>query len=104
MDLLVQTLAAGLTLGAIYSLAAMALSLFYGATDGFSFAPSGICLLGALVSALTASSFAPLGPVFAPLALLISLLATIAFAAAAGWVLNHRFTLHPRHFGVLPLI
>src|SRR5438105_11254049 len=99
MDLLVQTLAAGLTLGAIYSLAAMALSLFYGATGGFSFAPSGICLLGALVSALIASSLAPLGPVFAPLALLISLLATIAFAAA-GWVLNHSFTLHPRRFGV----
>ena len=104
MDFFIQTLAAGLTLGTIYAVAAMALSLSYGVTGGFSFAPGGIYLLGALVSVLIASSFAPLGPVFAPLALLMSLLAAIAFGAAAGWVLNRSFTLQPRPSGVLPLI
>ena len=104
MNFFIETLAAGLTLGAIYAVAAMAISLVYGATGGFSFAHGGIYLLGALVSALIASSFAPLGPVFAPLALLMSLLAAIAVGVAAGWVLNHNFTLQSRRSGVLPLI
>lgn len=104
MDFFIERLADGLTRGCIYSLAAIAFSLFYGVTRGFSFAPGGICLIGALVSAFIVFSFAPLGPVFTPAAFVAAFAAAIAFGGAAGWILNRGLEILPARSGTLPLI
>ena len=86
MNFFIGTVADGLTLGAIYSLAAVAFSLFCGTGGGFSFVPAGICLASAIVSAIVASWIWTFGPVFMLAAFVVSLLASITAGGAAGWL------------------
>jgi branched-chain amino acid transport system permease protein len=104
MELFIGTLAHGLTLGAIYSLAAVAFSL-YGSNNGaFSFAPGGVWLIAALVSAAAGSAFSSLGPAFSPLALCSALFVAVAFGGAAGWVLPRASRLDGTRAGIWPLV
>jgi branched-subunit amino acid ABC-type transport system permease component len=103
MNVFIGTVIDGLTLGAIYSLAAVAFSLFCGTRGVFSFAPGGICLLGAMVSAVVASWISTLAPIFIPAALVAALPVSMTAGGAAGWLLNRGANVHgnSRHVWLL---
>jgi branched-chain amino acid transport system permease protein len=82
---LVQFLASGLTVGAVYALVALGFTLIYNASDVVNFAQGEFVMLGGMVTVFAAGAGAP-----PPLAALLAVLA----AVAAGLLL-HRLAIEP---------
>jgi len=83
-----QYLINGLALGSIYGLIAIGYTMVYGIIRMINFAHGEIYMIGAFVAVTTFSILAAAGVTSVPLALLLVLLASIAFTAAYGWTVE----------------
>jgi branched-chain amino acid transport system permease protein len=100
-----QQLINGLTLGSIYGLIAIGYTMVYGIIGMINFAHGEIYMIGAFIALITFLVLALAGVSSVPLALLIMLLAAMAFTAVYGWTVE-RVAYRPlRHsFRLAPLI
>ena len=105
MEYFLQQLINGLTLGAIYGLIAIGYTMVYGIIGMINFAHGEIFMIGAFVSLITFLILGAAGLTWVPLALLIVLLAAMAFTAAYGWA-TERIAYRPLRgsFRLAPLI
>ncbi|MCU0895457.1 MAG: branched-chain amino acid ABC transporter permease LivH [Rhodospirillales bacterium] len=88
MEYFAQQLINGLTLGAIYGLIAIGYTMVYGIIGMINFAHGEIFMIGAFVSLLTVMVLGMLGITWVPLALLLTLVVTMALTAVYGWSLE----------------
>ncbi len=88
MEYFVQQLINGLTLGAIYGLIAIGYTLVYGIIGMINFAHGEIFMIGAFISIITFLILGIVGVTWVPLALLITLVATMALTPVYGWALE----------------
>ncbi|HYN40129.1 MAG TPA: branched-chain amino acid ABC transporter permease LivH, partial [Rhodospirillales bacterium] len=88
MEYFAQQLINGLTLGAIYGLIAIGYTMVYGIIGMINFAHGEIFMIGAFVSLLSVMVLGMFGITWVPLALLLTLVVTMAFTAAYGWSLE----------------
>ena len=88
MEYFAQQLINGLTLGAIYGLIAIGYTMVYGIIGMINFAHGEIFMIGAFVSLLTVMVLGMLGITWVPLALLMTLVVTMALTAVYGWSLE----------------
>src|SRR3989338_3147326 len=88
MEYFVQQLLNGLTLGAVYGLIAIGYTMVYGIIGMINFAHGEIFMIGAFISLITILVLTSLGIAWAPAALLIALLVTMALTAVYGWALE----------------
>jgi branched-chain amino acid transport system permease protein len=100
-----QQLINGLTLGSIYGLIAIGYTMVYGIIGMINFAHGEIYMIGAFIALITFLVLALVGLSSVPLALLVMLLAAMAFTAVYGWTVE-RVAYRPlRHsFRLAPLI
>jgi branched-chain amino acid transport system permease protein len=100
-----QQLINGLTLGSIYGLIAIGYTMVYGIIGMINFAHGEIYMIGAFIALITFLVLALVGVSSVPLALLVMLLAAMAFTAVYGWTVE-RVAYRPlRHsFRLAPLI
>ena len=100
-----QQLINGLTLGSIYGLIAIGYTMVYGIIGMINFAHGEIYMIGAFIALITFLVLALVGVSSMPLALLVMLLAAMAFTAVYGWTVE-RVAYRPlRHsFRLAPLI
>jgi len=88
MEYFVQQLINGLTLGAIYGLIAIGYTMVYGIIGMINFAHGEIFMIGAFVSLLSVMVLGMFGITWVPLALLLTLIVTMALTAVYGWSLE----------------
>lgn len=88
MEYFAQQLINGLTLGAIYGLIAIGYTMVYGIIGMINFAHGEIFMIGAFVSLLSVMVLGMLGITWVPLALLVTLVVTMALTAVYGWSLE----------------
>jgi branched-chain amino acid transport system permease protein len=88
MDYFVQQLINGLTLGAIYGLIAIGYTMVYGIIGMINFAHGDIYMLGAFFSLIAWLAASTVGGGSVALALMIALIATMAFTALWGWTIE----------------
>ncbi len=88
MDYFIQQLINGLTLGSIYGLIAIGYTMVYGIIGMINFAHGEIYMIGAFIAVIGFTLLEMAGLGFVPLALLVVLLASMAFTAAYGWTLE----------------
>jgi branched-chain amino acid transport system permease protein len=88
MEYFVQQLINGLTLGAIYGLIAIGYTMVYGIIGMINFAHGEIFMIGAFVSLLSVMVLGMFGITWVPLALLTTLIVTMALTAVYGWSLE----------------
>ncbi len=88
MDYFVQQLINGLTLGAVYGLIAIGYTLVYGIIGMINFAHGEIFMISAFISLITFLVLGAFGITWAPLALVIALLFTMALTPIYGWALE----------------
>jgi branched-chain amino acid transport system permease protein len=105
MEYFVQQLINGLTLGAIYGLIAIGYTMVYGIVGMINFAHGEIYMIGAFIAVITFSLLAMGGITWAPLAIMIVLLVSMAFTAVYGWTVE-RVAYRPLRgsFRLAPLI
>ncbi|HSO43702.1 MAG TPA: branched-chain amino acid ABC transporter permease LivH [Rhodospirillales bacterium] len=88
MEYFAQQLINGLTLGAIYGLIAIGYTMVYGIIGMINFAHGEIFMIGAFVSLLSVMVLGMFGLTWVPLALLLTLVVTMALTAVYGWSLE----------------
>ncbi len=88
MEYFAQQLINGLTLGAIYGLIAIGYTMVYGIIGMINFAHGEIFMIGAFVSLLSVMVLGMFGITWVPLALLLTLIVTMALTAVYGWSLE----------------
>ncbi len=88
MEVFLQQLINGLTLGAIYGLIAVGYTMVYGIIGMINFAHGDIYMLGAFNALIGFLVLFGLGVSWVPLAIVIVLLLTIAITAAYGWTVE----------------
>jgi branched-chain amino acid transport system permease protein len=105
MEYFLQQAINGITLGAIYGLVAIGYTMVYGIIGMINFAHGEIYMIGAFVAVIAFSLLALLGVTYVPLAVLIVLIAAIAFTSVYGWTVE-RIAYRPLRgsFRLAPLI
>ncbi|HUZ72110.1 MAG TPA: branched-chain amino acid ABC transporter permease LivH [Stellaceae bacterium] len=105
MAYFVQQLINGLTLGAVYGLIAIGYTMVYGIIGMINFAHGELYMIGAFVSLIAYLLLGIVGVSYVPLALLLVLLAAMAFTAVYGWTVE-RLAYRPLRgsFRLAPLI
>ena len=88
MEYFVQQLINGLTLGAIYGLIAIGYTMVYGIIGMINFAHGEIYMLGAFISLIAFIAATTIGGTSVPIALLITLFATMIFTGLWGWTVE----------------
>jgi branched-chain amino acid transport system permease protein len=88
MEYFTQQLINGITLGAIYALIAIGYTMVYGIIGMINFAHGEIFTIGGFVSIIAFLLLGLFGVTWAPLAILIALLATMALTPLYGWALE----------------
>jgi branched-chain amino acid transport system permease protein len=88
MAYFVQQLVNGHTLGAIYGLIAIGYTMVYGIIGMINFAHGEIYMIGAFVAFIAYLLLGALGVSYVPIALLLVLLASMAFTAVYGWAVE----------------
>ena len=88
MEYFLQQLINGLTLGAIYGLIAIGYTMVYGIIGMINFAHGEIYMLGAFISLIAFLAATTLGGTSVPLALVITLFATMIFTGLWGWTVE----------------
>ena len=88
MEYFTQQLINGVTLGAIYALIAIGYTMVYGIIGMINFAHGEVFMIGAFISIITFLLLGLFGVTWAPLAILIALLATMALTPLYGWALE----------------
>ena len=88
VEVFLQQLINGLTLGAIYGLIAIGYTMVYGIIGMINFAHGDIYMLGAFNALIGFLVLFGLGVSWIPLAILIVLMLTIAITAAYGWTVE----------------
>jgi branched-chain amino acid transport system permease protein len=88
VEVFLQQLINGLTLGAIYGLIAVGYTMVYGIIGMINFAHGDIYMLGAFNALIGFLVLFGLGVSFVPLAILLVLIITIVITAAYGWTVE----------------
>ncbi len=88
MAYFLQQLINGVTLGAIYGLIAIGYTMVYGIIGMINFAHGEIFMIGAFLGLIAFLLLGMVGLTWAPLALLIVLLAAMIFTAVYGWAVE----------------
>ena len=88
MEYFLQQLINGLTLGAIYGLIAIGYTMVYGIIGMINFAHGEIYMLGAFISLIAFLAATTLGGTSVPIALVITLFATMIFTGLWGWTVE----------------
>ncbi|MBL8658128.1 MAG: branched-chain amino acid ABC transporter permease LivH [Rhodospirillales bacterium] len=88
MEYFVQQLINGLTLGAIYGLIAIGYTMVYGIIGMINFAHGEVFMIGAFISLICVMVLGMFGLTWVPLALLVTLIVTMALTAVYGWTLE----------------
>jgi branched-chain amino acid transport system permease protein len=88
LEVFLQQLINGLTLGAIYGLIAIGYTMVYGIIGMINFAHGDIYMLGAFNALIGFLVLFGLGVSFVPLAILLVLMITITITAAYGWTVE----------------
>jgi branched-chain amino acid transport system permease protein len=88
IDIFLQQLVNGLTLGAFYGLIALGYTMVYGIIGMINFAHGDIYMIGAFVSLIGFVLFATVGIASVPLAILLVLVLAMFFTAAYGWAVE----------------
>ncbi len=88
MEVFLQQLVNGLTLGAIYGLIAIGYTMVYGIIGMINFAHGDIYMLGAFNSLILFLVLFGLGVSWVPLAIILVLIGTVAITSAYGWVVE----------------
>jgi len=88
MEYFTQQLINGVTLGAIYALIAIGYTMVYGIIGMINFAHGEVFMIGAFISIITFLLLGLFGITWAPLAILVALLATMALTPLYGWALE----------------
>ncbi len=105
MEIFLQQLINGITLGSIYGLIAIGYTMVYGIIGMINFAHGDVFMVGGFIGLITFLLLAAIGVTAVPLALLIVLLVAMAVTALYGWTVE-RLAYRPlRHsFRLAPLI
>ena len=86
MEMFMQQLVNGATLGSVYALVALGYTMVYGILGLINFAHGEVVMIGALVSTVTAAALVAAWPGLAPVLLFgICLLCAIPVCSAVGW-------------------
>ncbi len=90
MDILIQQLINGLTLGAVYALIALGYTMVYGIIELINFAHGEIYMIGAYVGVIVLALLTAIGfaPAHLALAIFLALLAAMLVCAAYGYTLE----------------
>ncbi|HET6621579.1 MAG TPA: branched-chain amino acid ABC transporter permease LivH [Dongiaceae bacterium] len=88
MEVFLQQLVNGLTLGAIYGLIAIGYTMVYGIIGMINFAHGDIYMLGAFNALILFLVLFGLGVSWVPLAIILVLIGTVAITSAYGWVVE----------------
>jgi branched-chain amino acid transport system permease protein len=88
MDIFLQQLVNGLTLGAFYGLIALGYTMVYGIIGMINFAHGEIYMIGAFISLIGFMLFGALGVASVPLAILMVLVLAMFFTSAYGWAVE----------------
>ena len=88
MAYFIQQLVNGLALGSIYGLIAIGYTMVYGIIGMINFAHGEIFMIGAFISIITVLLLGLFGITWAPLAILVALLVTMALTPLYGWALE----------------
>ncbi|WP_428263559.1 ABC transporter permease subunit [Haliangium sp.] len=88
MAYFLQQLINGVTLGAIYGLIAIGYTLVYGIIGMINFAHGEVFMIGAFVALISFLLLGLAGLTWAPLALLLVLVAAMLFTAVYGWAIE----------------
>ncbi|MDZ4735751.1 MAG: branched-chain amino acid ABC transporter permease LivH [Rhodospirillaceae bacterium] len=105
MDLFIQLLINGLTLGAIYGLIAIGYTMVYGIIGMINFAHGDIYMIGAFHAVITFLILGVAGITWVPLALMLMLIMSVILTAMYGWTVE-RVAYRPLRgsFRLAPLI
>jgi branched-chain amino acid transport system permease protein len=105
MDLFIQLLINGLTLGAIYGLIAIGYTMVYGIIGMINFAHGDIYMIGAFHAVITFLILGVAGITWVPLALMLMLIMSVVLTAMYGWTVE-RVAYRPLRgsFRLAPLI
>jgi len=105
MEYFLQQLVNALTLGAIYGLIAIGYTMVYGIIGMINFAHGDVFMIGGFIALIGFMICVILGMGWAPLAILLVLLLTMAFTAIYGWAIE-RLAYRPLRgsFRLAPLI
>ena len=103
MEVFLQQLINGLTLGSIYGLIAIGYTMVYGIVGMINFAHGDIFMIGGFIAMITFLILLSFGVTAAPVVLLVMLLVAMAITALYGWTveriayrpLRHSFRLAP---------
>jgi branched-chain amino acid transport system permease protein len=88
MEYFVQQLINGVTLGAIYGLIAIGYTMVYGIIGMINFAHGEIFMISSFVSLIALMLLGVSGVTWVPLALLITVIATMVLTSVYGWTLE----------------
>ncbi len=88
IDIFLQQLVNGLTLGAFYGLIALGYTMVYGIIGMINFAHGDIYMIGAFVGLIGFVVLSTIGVVSVPLAILIVLIMAMFFTACYGWAVE----------------
>ncbi len=88
IDIFLQQLVNGLTLGAFYGLIALGYTMVYGIIGMINFAHGDIYMIGAFVALIGFVVLSTIGVVSVPLAILIVLVMAMFFTACYGWAVE----------------
>ncbi|MBM3732668.1 MAG: branched-chain amino acid ABC transporter permease LivH [Acidimicrobiia bacterium] len=88
MEYFTQQLINGITLGAIYALIAIGYTMVYGIIGMINFAHGEIFMIGGFISIIAFLLLGLFGITWAPLAILVALLVTMALTPLYGWALE----------------
>jgi branched-chain amino acid transport system permease protein len=88
MEYFLQQLINGLTLGAIYGLIAIGYTMVYGIIGMINFAHGEVYMLGAFISLIAFLAATLVGGTSVPVALLLTLFATMIFTGLWGWTVE----------------
>jgi branched-chain amino acid transport system permease protein len=105
MEVFVQQLINGLTLGSIYGLIAIGYTMVYGIIGMINFAHGDVFMVGAFLALIAFLLLVALGVTAVPLALFLVLLIAMALTALYGWTVERMAYRPLRHsFRLAPLI
>ena len=88
IDIFLQQLVNGLTLGAFYGLIALGYTMVYGIIGMINFAHGDIYMIGAFVALIGFVVLSTVGIVSVPLAILVVLIMAMFFTACYGWAVE----------------
>ncbi|MBZ0140349.1 MAG: branched-chain amino acid ABC transporter permease LivH [Pseudorhodoplanes sp.] len=105
MEVFVQQLINGVTLGSIYGLIAIGYTMVYGIIGMINFAHGDVFMVGAFIALIAFLALVALGVTAVPLALFLVLLIAMALTSLYGWAVE-RVAYRPlrRSFRLAPLI